>query len=66
MKSLNHRESIEEINRQIEAKGFCSEDDKNALRYHEGQQKKNAFKEIKSELSKPFVKILDRISKALS
>jgi len=65
MENLSHRECISLIERQIKAKGFCSEDDAKALMYHKKQQAERPFNELKIELCKPTIKILDWINKVL-
>lgn len=62
---MNNREQIELIERQIKAKGFCSDDDSKSISLLKRQQLANPLSEITSELSKPFIKILNWVSKVL-
>lgn len=62
---MNHREQIEIIERQVKTKGFCSDDDLKALRYHKKLQAKYPSDELIMEIKKPIIKILDWISKTL-
>ncbi|WP_150129003.1 hypothetical protein [Acinetobacter sp. LoGeW2-3] len=62
---MNHREQIEIIERQVAAKGFCSNDDSKALKYHKKLQAKHPLDELMAEIKKPIIKALDWISKTL-
>lgn len=62
---MNHCEQIEITERQVKAKGFCGDDDLNALKYHRKYQVESPFSELMIEIKKPMIKVLDWISKTL-